>query len=288
MFVLLNATAKKGRGVRARLQAILSARGINADILEAEGSRLTALALRARASGHRAIVAGGGDGSVNAVAAAIVGTDVALGVLPLGTYNHFAKDLGIPLDLGSAVEVIVAGNTRNVDVGEVNQRIFLNNSSIGFYPYLAELRDKQRRILGTRKRVAFRRALVRTYRRFPSLRVGVDAPDGRIIATTRAVFVGNNRYTIAGRSLGSRERLDEGVLCVFITPHVSRGRFAAAGFAALFGRAPRDDLLKSLTVSEVWIHTEQHKPRVALDGEVCRLRAPLHYRVRPGALTVYA
>jgi diacylglycerol kinase family enzyme len=288
VFVLLNATAEKGRGVRARVQNVLAERGVACVVVEAvDGARLTALALRARADGHRTIVAGGGDGTLNAVASALVGSDTVLGILPLGTYNHFAKDVGIPLQLDGALGVIARGNVREVDVGQVNDRIFLNNSSIGLYPHFAELRDKQRRILGTSKRVAFRRAIVRTYRRFPSLRVAVDAPGGRIVATTRAVFVGNNIYAIAGRLIGSRARLDEGVLCVFVTPHMTRARFAAAGFAALVGRRPREDELRALTVSEVWIHTEQHKPRVALDGEVCRLRAPLHYRVRPRALLVH-
>jgi diacylglycerol kinase family enzyme len=265
----------------------LSKRGVEAVVVEADGSRITALAEQGRKAGHRTIVAGGGDGTINAVATALVGTDTVLGVLPLGTYNHFAKDLGVPLGLEPALEVIVAGGVREVDVGEVNGRLFLNNSSIGLYPYLAELRDKQRRILGTRKRIAFRRAVIGTYRRFPSLRIGVDAPEGRIIATTRAVFVGNNQYALTGLSLGSRTRLDEGVLCVFITPHTTRFRLAAAGFAALIGRKPREDQLKTLTTPDVWIHTEQHKPRVALDGEVCRLRAPLHYRVRARALRVH-
>jgi diacylglycerol kinase family enzyme len=120
------------------------------------------------------------------------------------------------------------------------------------------------------------------------MRVAIDGPEGRILATTRAVFVGNNRYILTGLSLGSRERLDQGVLSLFIAPPMTRGRFAAAGFAALFGRMPRSNELHAMTVTSALVHTPQQRPRVALDGEVCRIRAPLRYRIRPSALKVLA
>lgn len=285
MLVLLNGAAKQGQGKRARIAAALSERGVECDVVEErDGGRLTTLALRARAAGHQTIVAGGGDGTLNAVASALIDTDIAFGVLPLGTRNHFARDAGIPADIGAALDVILAGNVRRIDVGEVNGKIFLNNSGLGLYPHLAELRDKQRRILGTKKSVAFRRAIVRTYRRFPSLRVRVDAPEGCISAITRSVFVGNNTYALTGASIGKRERLDGGNLCIYVTPRVSRGRFALMGFTALLGRHPSEEELQSLIARDVWIHTAQHHPRVTLDGEVCRLQAPLHYRIRPAAL----
>ena len=287
MLVLLNAAAKNCMGGRARVEAAMAERGVACTITEErDGGRLTTLALRARAEGHLTVVAGGGDGTLNAVASALVGTDIALGVLPLGTRNHFARDAGIPMELGGAIDVLLAGNTKHIDVGEVNGRLFLNNSALGLYPYLAELRDKQRRILGTNKRVAMRRAIVGTYKRFPSLRVRVDAPEGRIAAITRSVFVGNNTYKLTGTSIGSRDRLDAGTLCVYVTPRVSRGRLAAIGFAALLGRAPSDEEMRSLIARDLWIHTAQHHPRVTLDGEVCRLHSPLHYRIRPAALKV--
>jgi YegS/Rv2252/BmrU family lipid kinase len=287
MIVLLNAAAKNGRGSRARVAALLSERAIACEIVEeSDPRRLTTLALRARQKGHQTVVAGGGDGTLNAVASALVGTDIAFGILPLGTRNHFARDVGIPLDVASAIDVIVSGNSRRIDVGSVNGRTFLNNSALGLYPYLAELRDKQRRILGTNKRIAMRRAMISTYKRLPSLRVRIDSPNGRIAAITRSVFVGNNEYTITGAGIGKRSTLDGGALCIYVTPRVSRGRLALTGFKALLGRPPNDEEMRQLKAREVFIHTNRHHPRVALDGEVCRLRAPLHYRILPASLRV--
>ena len=91
------------------------------------------------------IVAGGGDGTIHTIAAVLAGTGVPLGILPLGTLNHFAKDLGIPMELHDAVDVVAAARGVNVDVGEVNGIVFINNSSIGVYPYMVLDRERLRR-----------------------------------------------------------------------------------------------------------------------------------------------
>lgn len=287
MIVFLNRGAKSGDERRARVEAALSQHGVACPVVEVDdGEELTALARQARAEGHLTIVAGGGDGTLNAVAGALLDSEVAFGVLPLGTYNHFAKDLQIPLTLDGAIEVLLRGNVRAIDVGEVNGQPFLNNSAIGLYPHLVELRERQRRLLGAGKRAAMTRAVLRTFRNLPSLAVHVDAEHAAISAKTRSVFVGNNVYALTGGELGTRSRLDEGRLCVYVTPHLSRGRLVAMAFQALLGRMPRDDELRLLHADELWIRTWERHVRVSLDGEVRRLSAPLHYRIRPRALRV--
>lgn len=165
MIVFLNRGAKSGGDRRRRVEAALSLHGAACPVVEVdEGADLAALARQARDEGHRTIVAGGGDGTLNAVARALVGTEVAFGVLPLGTYNHFAKDVGIPLGLEGAVEVLLRGKVHAIDVGEVNGHHFLNNSAIGLYPHLVELRERQRRLLGIGKRTAMTRAVLHTFR----------------------------------------------------------------------------------------------------------------------------
>ncbi len=109
--------------------------GVDVEVIAFDpGSDLTAMAKEAVESGSSIVAAGGGDGTISAVAAALVGTDTALGVLPLGTLNHFAKDLGIPLKLEDAVRALLTGETIAVDVAEINGKVFLNNSSLGLYP----------------------------------------------------------------------------------------------------------------------------------------------------------
>src|SRR6476661_7433687 len=109
---------------------------------------------------------GGGDGTISAAASAVVGTETVLGILPLGTLNHFARDLGIPADLDEAAKLIASGKDRRVDVAEMNDRIFINNSAIGLYPLMVRDRDVQRKRLGRSKRLAMIVASVRTLARF--------------------------------------------------------------------------------------------------------------------------
>ncbi|HVG33349.1 MAG TPA: diacylglycerol kinase family protein, partial [Pyrinomonadaceae bacterium] len=135
-----------------RLAELFSERGSDARItLAKSGNEIVELARRAARDDCHTVIAGGGDGTINAVASAVVGTDKRLGVLPLGTLNHFAKDLKIPLDLEGAVSNIFDAHVARVDVGEVNGRIFLNNSSLGLYPSIVRQREKQQERLGRGK-----------------------------------------------------------------------------------------------------------------------------------------
>jgi diacylglycerol kinase family enzyme len=156
---------------------------VQVDVVESSGDELAAAAGQAlaMARGGRldAIVVGGGDGSVGTVAGVLAGTGVPLGVLPLGTLNHFAKDLGIPTDLAGAVAVIAAGQTRDVDIAEVNGKPFVNNSSIGLYPHMVIHRDRQTRLLGIGKPLATLLASLHTLQRFPRRRSGPGAGAGR-------------------------------------------------------------------------------------------------------------
>ena len=147
---------------------------------------------RSAAADADAVAAVGGDGTVNAVAAALAGRSVPLLVVPAGTLNHFARDLGLPLDPVEAALLVRDGEPRAVDVAEVNGRVFVNNSSIGAYPLAVVLRERLQDEGPGGKWTAMARAALRTFRRFPTLRVRVAADDGEIDLETPFVFVGNN------------------------------------------------------------------------------------------------
>src|SRR5262245_28881854 len=122
---------------------LFDSHGIKANVhLATNGEELLNFARRAVAGNSQIIVAGGGDGTISAVASMLVGTDKTLGVLPLGTLNHFAKDLGIPLDLEAAIQTLAHGYSIPIDVGMVNDRVFINNSSLGLYPEIVRHRKK--------------------------------------------------------------------------------------------------------------------------------------------------
>jgi diacylglycerol kinase family enzyme len=289
VLVLLNRQAGSGMSeVAASLRAAFRRRGVEADLRSVRGPELTAAARRAATEGYEAIVAGGGDGTVSAVAAGLLGSDVPLGVLPLGTLNHFARDAGLPLELDRAIETIARGAVRRVDVGEVNGRTFLNNSSLGLYPRLVRGRERLRREAGLGKWMAMLVALLAGFRRFPLLHVRVEV-DGRPLARSETpfVFVGNNRYATDRLRLGGRKRLDEGVLTLFLAGVRSRFGFLRLAVRSLFsGQAPRG--LHTEPIAEVWVESRRRRLRVALDGEVTRMRPPLCYRTRPGALALLA
>ncbi len=267
-----------------------------ADLLSAAGCEPQIVVLRhgqdaaevARAAGARApiVVAAGGDGTVSGVAAGLIGTPAALGVLPLGTRNHFAKDLGIPLNLEKAVATIAARRLGCIDLGQVNDRTFINNSSIGLYPSIVEAREDLRR-QGHRKWVALALATVRVLRHYRGVRVKIDVDGRQEVRRTPFLFVGNNEYAIDGLHIGGRTRLDGGRLFAYLAPRLRTRELPMLLVRAWLGRARQSGDFEIVSATELWVGTPNAKRvRVALDGEVTTMTTPLHYRIRPGALKV--
>jgi len=236
--------------------------------------------------GCEILVAGGGDGTINTGAQAVIGRDVRLGVLPLGTLNHFAKDLGIPLDLAEAARVITSGRRRAVDVAAVNDRVFVNNSSIGLYPHVVRHRDEMRERLGHGKWLAMFLAIVAVFRRFPLVRVRLSVHGEDWVRTTPFVFVGNNQYEIESFNLGGRTSLEKGDLCVYFANRTGRWGMVRLALRALLGRLRQDQDFNALCATEVTIDTSRPHLPVAFDGEVEQMKPPLTYRIRPRALNV--
>jgi len=270
---------------RALIARIAAERGWQARfVIVSGGDDLTALAAKASAAGAM-VVGGGGDGTIAAVAAALVGTDTVLGVLPMGTLNHFAKDLGVPLDLEKAVNALFTGKIVPVDVGEVNGRIFLNNSSIGFYPRIVQERERERR-QGQSKWIALVRASALVFQRSRTLHVDLAGDGGaRQSYDTPFVFIGNNRYAAAGLEIGTRAALNGGKLWVCAAPYAGRLTLIALALKALLGFV-RDADLAAFESAQTEVRMRRRHVRVATDGEVVVMRTPLRYRIRPGALRV--
>jgi len=289
--VLLN---RGGGAVRAdpnvgdKVAEALRAAGLEPDVELIEGGDCTVRARAISERGDELLVVGGGDGSISAAASALVGTETLLGILPLGTLNHFARDLGIPADLNEVAKLIASRKDRRVDVAEMNERVFINNSAIGLYPLMVLDRDLQRKKLGRSKRLAMIVASVRTLARFGHQRLTLTVNDEQARVDTPLLFVGNNDYRLDIGAAGQRDSVEDGCLSVYVMRKKTRAGFVAASVRALFNRDRKDDMVRLEHVERLRVNAKRSVLAVSLDGEVVGAETPLTYKIRKKALRVIA
>ena len=237
--------------------------------------------------GFHAVAAAGGDGTVAAVAACLAGTGVPMGLVPLGTFNYFARANGTPEDLTAALGLLQTGSPAPRDVAYVNGHLFLNNASVGIYPRILADREAVYRRWG-RSRIAAYWSVVRTvagFRRARRMKVTVDGHTFR--AQTPLVFVAFNPFQLDAFGLAGADRIRAGEFAVFVAPDC--GRFGLIGFAAkllLRGmRRGRDFELLHGHVIEIDTVDPRHRDRrIAIDGEKVWLEPPFRFRIDRGAL----
>jgi diacylglycerol kinase family enzyme len=287
--VIINASAGSGHTAERadELTKKFESHGLNAEVtLTRNGKEIAQAVQHVLVRKPQLVVAGGGDGTISAVASALTGTGITLGVLPMGTLNHFAKDMQIPLELDAALLAIAAGGVTSIDVGNVNDRIFLNNSSLGLYPDVVRDRERQQRRLGWGKWRAFIWAVFKIFRRnsFIDVRLGID--NRTVRRRVAFIFIGNNEYVMQGFSIGERTSLDQGQIGLYMARHSGRFGLLKLAVLALFGRLRQARDFDAVVVEEVEICSRKKQLRVAIDGEVAIMDTPLCYRIVPKALTV--
>lgn len=270
------------------IQAAFAAAGLVARVELLPGGDIIERAKRAVDEGADLLVVGGGDGSISGAAGVLAGTKTRLGILALGTLNHFARDLGIPTDLTEAAKLIATGEARSIDIAEVNGRVFVNNSAIGLYPLMVLDRELQQKRLGRSKRLAMLVASARTLVRFNHYRLTLTVNDEQARIDTPLLFVGNNDYRIDLGAPGHRESLEDGRLSVFVMRKRTRRGLIAASIRALFDRARPDDMVSLENVERLQVGSRRSHLVISVDGEVESVNVPLDYRVRKGALRVIA
>lgn len=258
------------------------------------GRDLIAAARRSLADGCTVLVAAGGDGTLNAVASTLIGNPSAsLGVVPAGTLNHFARDLGMQLDPITAAHQLLAGHEISVDAGEVNGRIFLNNSVLGVYPvYRAARRAIESHGLGN---TAFGRFLAvvggiaRVFWRMPHLRLRFKADGKTIELESPFVLIANNEHELESGRIGKRISINEGRLWIYAMRRCSRWALLRYFVRYVVGRFSRHDAFEEFAAEAVTIERRRRKRiGVGVDGEIVYMRSPLEYRCLPGALRVIA
>jgi diacylglycerol kinase family enzyme len=277
-----------GDTAEERLRGLFADRAVKAD-LRAFDPNTVAAEVRALLGGDPdALIVAGGDGTVRTVAAQLVGVDVPLGVLPAGTMNVLARDLRIPDDLDEAVDALRAGEARKIDVAVVNGEVFLCASSVAMMPHLGRLREQARDRIGWRIVHLIGKA-IRILWRYPRMRLDVVVDGTEHAVRTRAIVVSSNSLTTTPVRMPSRDRLDGGVLAVYIAQDRTNWDLLAVAAKLLDGTWQKDARLRKLQGQTVEIRTDKlGRMSVMSDGETDQLSMPLRYEIRPRALTVLA
>jgi diacylglycerol kinase family enzyme len=256
--------------------------------VDADASRSFAERLQtARSSAAPILVAAGGDGTATALAEVAIQSGKTLAILPLGTANLLARDLAIPLTLDAwfdAYDTMVAGQ---IDVGEVNGRVFLHKVVIGVVPGIAAAREQLRGRTDLSAKLGFAAYLVRRFSRLRRFAAEITQGTGEPhIERVQSIAVANNDYDEGPGRIFSRSHLDEGTLSLYLLRHLSLGDALRLAFGMIMGSWRNDDVLEIENVRSVVIRTRWPRIRVMLDGEVEMLRSPLSFRTRPMALRV--
>ncbi len=289
--VLVNAKAGRQRveTIEQDLCKAFAGRGRMVEVrIVRRGSHLQDAAASAVRDGFRVVVAAGGDGTLNAVASALVRTRCVLGVLPLGTFNYFARDLGIPMVLEAAVETLLTGTPRPINVGEVNGRIFLNNASLGTYAGILETRERVYSRWGRSQLAAYWSVLLTLLRPFSPLDTTIQVETRTMPRRTPFLFFVNNAFQLRQFDLPGAECIGSNRLACFIGPDSSRVALIrqAAGLLLAGLRSGRD--FELLCEDEVLVTTKRRRCVVVRDGERGSMHGPYRFRLHRQALHVLA
>lgn len=284
MFVNPTAGAKLPGDEFAALEQAAQAAGV--EVVRVDDAVNISATIRDRlAVGLRLFIAAGGDGTVHHVLQPLVTSEAALAVLPIGTYNHFAKDLQIPLDWRAALEVALHGTTAQIDVARVNDRYFINNLSIGLYPELVARREEHGRNYPRWKARFY--AMATTLRRYPHVTLTLESEHRQEVVRTHVFMTSNNAYDLSQIGIeAQRPLLTEGRLTVYWLPHLPRlalMRFAAHYLAGNVASAPG---FRSFRTARMKVHSPRRHLHVGLDGEVFTFDTPLVITSVPQSLLV--
>lgn len=288
--VILNANAgtANATGVTAtQLGHLFEAHGLEA-FIDADSERSLAERIAdAVASDATTIVAAGGDGTITALAAALIGSEKSLAILPLGTVNALAKDLHVPLDLKAAVAALATGLSQRIDVGEVNGRVFLHKVVVGLIPGVAAGREHIRGRQDATAKIGFMRYFFRRLARARRIAVVIEPSEGeRRVERVQAIAIASNAYDEGLGLFFSRQSLDRGTLTLYVLHHFTVRDFIRLTTGMLLGRWKNDEALTMESVKGVTIDVRKPTLKVMFDGEVMTLQTPLKFTIRPGALSV--
>jgi len=287
--VILN--SKSGTGsksdIQHRLKSLASTLGVKCDIVNSRTpAEVIEAARHAARSSHDVVIAGGGDGTINAVASELVGTGKRLGVLPLGTFNYFAREMGVPADLDSAFRTCFEGEPRSVTVGEVNGQVFLNNASIGLYPVILAVREQMYRRWGRARLVAYWSALTALFRPGLNMKLTVTLNGERRIIRTPLLFVARNATQLEEFGVPGVRCVGEDGFSVYALKALGRLELIRVAWRTFIGKLKPQYDFDMICTGEMHVESRRMLRTLAFDGERVKMLAPLEFRVRQDALSI--
>ena len=287
--VILN--SKSGKRSKSdlpqKLRSIATDLGVTCEIVTARTpAKVIEAARQAAHSNHDIVIAGGGDGTINAVASELIGTGKSLGVLPLGTFNYFAREIGVPLDFEAAFRACFGGKLRSVSVGEVNGRIFLNNASIGLYPVILAVREKAYRRWGRSRVAAYASVLTAVLRLRVNMKLAVTLNGERRIIRTPLLFVARNAVQLEEFRVPGVQCVSDDGFSVFALRPLGKLGLLRVAWRTLIGKLePRYDFTMAC-MTAMHVESDRMLRSLAFDGERVKMLAPLEFRMRQDALSV--
>ncbi|WP_206064227.1 diacylglycerol kinase family protein [Oleiagrimonas sp. C23AA] len=255
-------------------------------------SELPDLATQACKKAHAengAVVVAGGDGSINTVVKQILGSDVPLGLLPQGTFNYNGRNRGIPEELEDAVRALLRAHVEPVQVGRVNDEVFMVNASLGLYPQLLEDREGFKQRFGRSRLVAMVSGLVSLLRDYHRLSLEVECDGDRQVLETSTLVVGNNRLQLEQIGIDSAAQVEQGRLVGIAVSPIGAPSLLWLALRGLMGRLGDDDNERTVVFRELCVRSLGRRKhhghiKVAVDGELCKMSLPLRFRVDPSPL----
>lgn len=249
-------------------------------------SKLRETVDKALAEGCNPIIAAGGDGTIGALASALAGTNVSLGILPMGTFNYFARSLDLPEDPVEALQVALNGIDRKVPIGDVNGRVFLNNASLGAYASVLSVRENIYKSWGRSRLAAYWSVIVAMTTIYQSLKLTITVDGKKYRLNSPMAFVANSAYQLDEFDLEGADEIKQGKLALFVARDVGRLHLLWRALRIFFRGARSGTDYVLLTGEEITIETKRAKRLIAYDGEKERMPGPYHFRLLPGGLTV--
>lgn len=232
------------------------------------------------------LVIGGGDGTISTAARLVRNNEITLVVLGLGTKNHFAHDLGLPLEPIEAIGLLDSMDVQRVDLGEVNGHIFINNATLGMYPKLVKEREEKTKKRGWRKWFAQIVAAIIVLWKIPRMKLVVEEKINQHSYLTPLLFVGNNKYEGRLWFNSNRASLNGGKLWVCAAQATGMISLLHIAWQLRLKGIQGIDNIETHHVSEVTVHSRRRNITVAIDGENCKMNTPLRFRILKKKLRV--